>query len=224
VGNLFFSLLVGALVAGVVFVAADKLRSLIDAGSAELGPVPGGRSLAQTAFDDESQEQHAASNPYKGFGIKIAFGIPVLAALYFLVWPHDAFTDLFAAAREQAAALEEQVLGPADTGFAFGSGTAGSTPVSGGRLPYTETTTSGGGSEIIDHVVPGYAPGYLLPFRWYRWHQPTERRVPDLTNRWAGERHVGSEWRRTAPSFPTGVSRAATVVSRFPTVASRSRR
>ena len=102
----------------------------------------------------------------------------------------------------------------ADAGVALGGGMAVSTPISGdGGQSYTETTIIGGRTEIINHAVREYAPSYALPFRGYRWHQPVERRVPDLANRWVGERH-GGEWRRAAPSFPTTVSRPQTMVSR----------
>jgi hypothetical protein len=224
VSNLLFSLLIGVLVAGAAFVAVDKLRSLIDAGSAEFVAVPKLPSSVQTGLGNQSQGQRSAPNPYKQLGIKIAFGIPVLAALFYLVWPYHALYDLFVAAREHATDLEQQILGPADAGFALGGGMAVSTPISGdGGRSYTETTIIGGRTEIINHAVPEYAPSYALPFRGYRWHQPVERRVPDLANRWVGERH-GGEWRRAAPSFPMTVSRPPTMVSRAPTVASRSRR
>jgi hypothetical protein len=225
VSNLLFSLLIGALVAGATFVAVDKLRSLIDAGSAEFAAVSRPRSLVQTGLDNESQGQHSVSNPYKQLGIKIAFGIPVLAVLFYLVWPYHALYDLFVAAREHATDLEEQILGPTDAGFALGSGAAASAPTFGdGGQSYTETTISGGRTEIINHAVPEYAPSYALPFRGYRWHQPVERRVPDLANRWGGERHGGVEWRRATSSFPTTVSRPPTMASRSPAVASRPRR
>jgi hypothetical protein len=222
--NLFFSLLVGVLVAGAVFVVADRFRGLLDAGSAEFAAVPGRGSLVQAGLNNESQEQLAASNLYKQLGIKLAFGIPVLAALFYLVWSYDTLHDLLGAARERATALEDQILGPADAGLAFGSGTAAGTHILGSGQPFTETTISGSGSEMIDRTGPGYA----LPFRGYRWREPAERHLPDFGNRWVGQRHAGVAWQRPAPSFPTAVSRAApsfpSAVSRGAMVGSRSQR
>jgi len=218
VSNLFFALLIGVLVAGAVFVVADKLRRLLDAGSGELAAVPGRASLRQSGFDNEFQGQHATFDFYKQLGAKIAFAIPVLAAVVCLAWSHDARYDLFAAARGHAAALEEQILGPGDAGYAFGSGSANGAPISGGGLSLTESTTVNGGNPgFMNRVVSGFA----VPFREYRWHAPAEHHFSESGNRWVGPQHSGVQWRPptpSAPSFPMVSSRSAT------TMASRPRR
>jgi hypothetical protein len=215
VSNLFLSLLIGVLVAGAVFVVAEKFRSLLDAGNAEFANVPGLRSLGQSGFENESQGQPAASNLYKQLGTRIAFAVPALVALFFLVWSHDALYDLFVAARGHAAALEQQVLGPADAGYAFSGGSANGTPISAGGLSLTDNTTVSGGSPgFVNHVVSGFA----VPFREYRWHQPVEGHVSGSGYTWGGAPHGGVQWRPPAPSFPTVSSRAVT------TMASRPRR
>jgi hypothetical protein len=212
-GNLFFALLIGVLVAGAVFVVADKFWRLFDAGSVEVAAVPGLRSLGQSAFDSGSQGEHAAFNPYKQLGAKIAFAIPVLAAVVCLAWSHDALYDLFAAARGHAAALEEQILGPGDDGYAFGSGSTNGAPISGGGLSLTESTTVNGGNPgFINRVVSGFA----VPFREYRWHEPAEHHFSGSGNTWAGAPHGGVQWRQPAPSFPTVMSRSATTMASRP--------
>jgi hypothetical protein len=209
VSNLFFSLLVGALVAGAVFVVADKFRSLMAAGSGEFAAVPGRHGLVQGRFDNESQGQQAAFNPYKRLGTKIAFAIPFLAALVCLVWSRDALYDLFAAAREHVGAIEEQITGPADAGYAtFSADNASGASGASGGWPLTQsstTTVSGGGPGFINRVVSGFA----VPFREYHWHQPVEHHFSGSGNTWAGSPHGGVPWRQPAPSFSTTVSRPA---------------
>jgi hypothetical protein len=206
VSTFFFSLLVGALVAGAVFVVADKFRSLMDAGSAEFAAVPRRHGLVHGGFDNESQGQQPAFNPYKQLGTKIAFAIPFLTALVCLIWSRDALYDLFATAREHVGAIEERMTGPADAGYATFSADNAS-GVSGG-WPFTEsstTTVNGGSPGFINRVVSGFA----VPFREYRWHRPAEHHFSASENRWAGSPHGGVQWRQPAPSFSTTVSRPA---------------
>jgi hypothetical protein len=206
VSNLFFSLLVGALVAGAVFVVADKFRSLMDTGSGELAAVPGRHGLVQGRFDNEAQGQQAAFNPYKQLGTKIAFAIPFLAALVCLVWSRDALYDLFVTAREHVSAIEEQITGPADAGYATFS--ADNASGASGGSPFTmrsRTTVNGSGPGFINRVVSGFG----VPFREYRWHQPVEHHFSGSGNTWASSPHGGAQWRQPAPSFSTTVSRPA---------------
>ena len=217
--NLFISLLIGVLAAGAVFLIAAKFLSLMEAGSAEIVATPTFPGLVQTG----SQGPRTASSPYQGRGIEIAAGVSALALLGCLIWHYyPLYKTAFAVLSSDAAALEQQFVGPASVESAFGSGNGGNrafgSAISSGGQPYTETTTSEGGSEIIGYGEPGYG----LRFREDRWQQPAERRLPEFGNRWTGERHGNIEWRRPAPSFPTAVSRP-TVMSR-PTVASRTRR
>jgi hypothetical protein len=195
VGSLFTSLLIGVLVAGAVFVVADKLRSRIDArGAAFVG---------------------AASNLFEGRGLEIAGGISVLTFLFCVAW-HDypLFKAPFSVLNGDASAVEEQDGSPANAGYAFGSGAPASPTISGGSQQYSSTAASGGGSEIINRTDPGYAIGF-----WNnRWRGPAERHLPEFGNRWTGERRSGGgvAWRPPAASVPTVVSR--------PMVASRPRR
>ncbi len=194
-GSLFTSLLIGVLVAGVVFVAADKIRSRIDAGGAVF--------------------VGAASNLFEGRGIEIASGISVLAVLFCLVWHYYPLYKVpFSVLNGDASALEEQDGASANAGYAFGSSAATSPTISGGGQQYSSTTASGGGYEIVNRAEPGYGPGF-----WNnRWRGPAEHRLPEFGNRWTGERRSGGgvAWRPPAASVPTVVSR--------PMVASRPRR
>jgi hypothetical protein len=210
---LFISLLIGVLVAGAVFFVAAKFLSLIEAGSAEIVATPTPHSLVQTG----SEGQRAAFSPFEGRGIEIAAGVSALAFLSCLVWHYyPLYKTALAVLNGDTAALEEQFGGPASVESAFGGGNSNNraigSAISSGGQPYTETTTSEGGSGIIGYGERGYA----LRFRDDRWRQPAERHLPEFGNRWVGERHSGVELRRAAPSFPTAVSR--------PTVVSRSRR
>ncbi len=213
VSNLLFSLLIGALVAGAAFIVADKVRSLLDAGNTEFATAPGLRSLGQSGFENEAQGQPAAFSLYKQLGTRIAFAVPALAALVFLVWSHDALYDLFTAARGHAAAFEQQILGPSDAGYAFSGGSASGAPISGGGLSLRESNTVNGGNPgFFNHVVSGFA----VPFRDYRWHQPAEHNFSESGNRWAGAPHGGFQWHQPAPSFPTVMSRPAAAVAPRP--------
>jgi hypothetical protein len=183
----------------------------LDAGNAEFPAAPGLRSLGQGGFDGAPQGQPAASNLYKQLGAKIAFAIPALAAVCFLVWSHDALYDLFVAARGQAAAFEEQILGPADAESAFSGGSANGAP--GGGLSLTErTTVTGGASGFINHVVSGFA----VPFREYRWHEPAEHHFAGFGNTSVGATHGGVQWRQPATSVPTVSSRGTTMMASRP--------
>jgi hypothetical protein len=207
VSNLVYSLLIGVLVAGAIFVVADKFRRLMDAGSAEFAAVPGRHSLTQSGFDKESQGQYAAFNPYRQLGTNLAFAIPFLAALVCLVWARDTLYDLFATAREHVAAIEEQMTTPADPPYATFSGDyASGAPMSGGGLSLTESTTiNGGGPGFINRAVSGFA----VPFGEYHWHQPAEHHFSSSGNTWAGSPHGGVQWRQPARSSSTTVSRPA---------------
>jgi hypothetical protein len=213
VSNLFFSLLIGGLVAGAVFVVADKLRRLSGVGSAEVVAVPGHRSLTQSPFDSESQGQLAAANPFAKGGMKAALGVSVLIALGCVAWPYYTLHKLSAVAPNgNAAALEEQGGAVAEAESAMGAGSGSGTSSSEDGQQHTSPAVSGGSSGFINRVVPGFA----IPFREYRWHQPVEQRAPQFGNRSVVAPHGGVQWRQPAPSYPTVASRAATTMASRP--------
>jgi hypothetical protein len=147
--------------------------------------------------------------------MKAALGVSVLIALGCVAWPYYTLHKVSAAAPNgDATALEEQAGAAADAESAMGAGSGSGTSSSEDGPQHTSTAVSGGSSGFINRVVPGFA----IPFREYRWHQPVEQRAPQFGNRPVVAPHAGVQWRPPAPSFPMVSSRATT------TMASRPRR
>jgi hypothetical protein len=213
VGSLLPSLLIGVLVAGAVFVVADRLRGLMDARSVVFAGAPRPGSLVQTGSDNESPGRRAAWNPFEGRGIEIAAGISLLAFLSCLVWHYYPLYDrAVAVLTGSAAGLEERGAGFDDVGSAFGIGAPTSTPGSGSGRQYTDTTVSGGSSGTVNYTEREY----LIPFRGYHGHQPAVRSAPAFGNGWGGGQHSSFASPRAIASSPTIVS--------HPMAASRPRR
>ena len=212
-GSLFTSLLIGVLVAGAVFVVADKLRGLMDGRSAVFAGTPEPGNLVQTAFDSESPGRRAVWNPFEGRGIEIATGISLLAFLSCLVWHYYPLYDrAVAVLTGSAAGLEERGAGFDDVGSALGIGAPTGTPGFGSGRQFTETTVSGGSSGTVNYTEREY----LIPFRGYHWHQPAVHSTPEFGNRWGGGQHSSFVSPRAVASSPTIMS--------HPMAASRPRR